>query len=592
MSNIENSQASPQIQKELRFIVETHLQFIYDPQNFPEINIPALAKKLILTMGLEESCSKPGLHENFWDQEDVWLITYGDSIIEENTTPLSTLHKFLKENLKGAVSGVHILPFFPYSSDDGFSVIDYTLINDGLGDWQDIVDISKDFDLMADLVINHCSSRSRWFDNFKQRKEPGKDYFIEVEPNIDTTLVVRPRTHPLLREVETLDGKKFVWCTFSHDQVDLNFSNPDVLIEMINIIKLYLDRGVKIFRLDAVAFLWKELGTSCLNHPKTHEVVRLIRTLIEHHSPNCIIITETNLPNHENLSYFGNANEAHAVYNFSLPPLLVHALVTGTSQYLKTWQMTMPPAQFGTFYFNFIASHDGIGLRPAEGLLSEDEIDTLVNTMQSFGARIGWRALEGGRNKPYEINVTLFDALQGTSAHGPDKWQIQRFICAHVIMLGLEGIPGIYIHSFLGTQNYQEGVELTNQNRTINRFKWQFPELMSLLENEYSHHTKVFNELLRLIEIRKKQSAFHPNATQFTLHLGDQLFGFWRQSVKRDQSIFCISNISDQEVAIPLSSINLINLDKWVDLISGEVFNDLHKELTLAPYQSVWLSNK
>lgn len=583
---------SQSVQRELRFVVETHLQFIYDNQHFPDVNNAVLAKRLILTMGLDESCFKPGLHENFWDQEDVLLITYGDSIQEEGRAPLATLNKFMKENLQGIMSGVHILPFFPYSSDDGFSVIDYTLINDGLGGWEHIVDIAKEFDLMADLVVNHCSSRGRWFDNFKQCKQPGDDYFIEVAPDTDTSLVVRPRTHPLLREVETLEGKKYVWCTFSHDQVDLNFANPEVLVEMINIIKLYLDRGVKIFRLDAVAFLWKELGTPCINHPKTHEVVRLMRTLIEHHSPNAIVITETNLPNHENLSYFGNANEAHAVYNFSLPPLLVHALTTGTSQYLKAWQMSMPPAQFGTFYFNFIASHDGIGLRPAEGLLSEEEIDALVNTMQSFGARISWRALEGGRNKPYEINVTLFDALQGTAKSGPDKWQIQRFMCAHTIMFGLEGVPGIYIHSMLATNNYQEGVELTNQNRTINRYKWQYSELLTQLTNEYSHHAKVFSEMKRLIEIRKKQNAFHPNATQFTLHLGDQVFGFWRQSVKREQSIFCINNITDQELSIPLSSINLISMDNWVDLISGEIFKDLHKELTLAPYQSVWLCNR
>ncbi len=580
------------VQKNLGFIVTTHLEFIYDSENFPEVNHKTLRTNLILAMGLDEHCEKPGVHENFWNQKDVWLITYGDSLLAEDEAPLKTLHTFLNEDLGSAVSGVHILPFCPYSSDDGFSVIDYTQINDGLGDWQHIVDIANDKDLMADLVINHCSSRSRWFDNFKQCKEPGLDYFIAVEPDIDTSQVVRPRTHPLLREVETLEGKKYVWCTFSHDQVDLNFANPDVLLEMVQIIKLYLDRGVKIFRLDAVAFLWKELGTPCINHPKTHEVVRLLRTLIEHHSPNAIIITETNLPNHENLSYFGNANEAHAVYNFSLPPLLVHALVTGTSQFLKAWQMTMPPAQFGTFYFNFIASHDGIGLRPAEGLLSDEDIEGLVNTMQSFGARISWRSSEGGRNKPYEINVTLFDALQGTAAHGPDKWQIDRFICAHVIMLGLEGIPGIYIHSFLGTQNYIEGVALTNQNRTINRYKWPYQDLKKALDNPHSHHSKVFNELKRLLAIRSQQSAFHPNATQFTLHLGDQLFGFWRQSVKRDQSIFCISNVTSEEISIPLSSINLISLDKWKDLISGEVYQDLRKELTLGPYQSVWLSNK
>lgn len=278
---------------------------------------------------------KPTVHESLWDEQDVLVITYGDSIKKEGEPPLDTLNNFFNKYLADTVNGVHILPFFPYSSDDGFSVIDYTQVNDGLGDWGDIEEIASNFDLMADLVVNHCSSRSRWFDNFKQCKEPGKNYFFECDPSADTSDVVRPRTSPLLREVETLEGKKYVWCTFSHDQVDLNFANPDVLCEMIQIIKLYLDRGVKIFRMDAVAFVWKELGTPCIHHPKTHELVRLMRTLIEHHSPRAIIITETNVPNHENLSYFGNANEAHAVYNFSLPPLLLNALITGSSAHLK-----------------------------------------------------------------------------------------------------------------------------------------------------------------------------------------------------------------------------------------------------------------
>lgn len=577
-------QLSPQ--KELKFLVKTHLDFVY-----PEHDTESLTKRLISIMDLEECSAKPATHENTWNEQDAWLITYGDSINAEGEKPLVTLNKFVKDKLAGSVNGVHILPFFPYSSDDGFSVIDFSQVNDGLGEWEDIEAIAKEQHLMADLVINHCSSRSRWFDNFKQRREPGIDYFIEADPEEDYNAVVRPRTSPLLREVETLDGKRHVWCTFSHDQVDLNFANPEVLCEIVGIIKLYLDRGIRIFRLDAVAFLWKEKGTPCIHLPQTHEIIRLIRTLIEHHSDNAILITETNVPNNENLSYFGNANEAHAVYNFSLPPLLLHALICGTSKHLKMWQMTMPPAQMGTFYFNFIASHDGIGLRPAEGLLNEQDLEELVNAVQLSGARISWRTADGGRNKPYEINVTLFDALQGT-VKGPDRWQYERFMCAHAIMFALEGVPGIYIHSFLATNNYYDGVELTSHNRTINRYKWNIDELNEKLEQEHSHHSKVFNGMLELLRIRTKQPAFHPNAVQYTLHLGDEIFGFWRQSQRRDQSIFCLHNVTDTEVTIPIAAINLISLDTWVDLISGKDFSDIRQDVVLQPYQYVWLTNK
>jgi len=574
------------VEKELKFLVETHLAFIY-----PEQDTSTLAKRLIQLMGLEETCKKPGAHENSWNQSDVFVITYGDSVQKDGEEPLETLTQFMDERFQHVINGIHILPFFPYSSDDGFSVIDYTQVNDSLGDWSHIETIGQKYNLMADLVINHCSSRSRWFDNYKQRKTPGMDYFIDIEPTTDVSAVVRPRTSPLLREVETLDGKKHVWCTFSHDQVDLNFANPEVLCEIIQIIKLYLDRGIRTFRLDAVAFLWKELGTPCINHPKTHEIIRLIRTLMEHASHEAIIITETNIPNHENLSYFGNANEAHAVYNFSLPPLLLHALITGDSSHLKMWQMTMPPAQMGTFYLNFIATHDGIGLRPAEGLLSEQEIDEMVNAMQNFGARVSWRATEGGRSKPYEINVTLFDALEGT-IKGPDKWQIERYMCAHAIMLSLEGIPAIYIHSLLATNNYTEGVELTKHNRTINRYKWNIDELSERLDDGYSHHHKVYTRMKALLAIRIKQPAFHPNATQFTLHLGDKIFGFWRQSPRRDQSIFCIHNITDEEICLPMSSINLFTTESWLDLVSGETYSNLYQDLILPPYGFVWISNR
>ncbi len=566
-----------------------HLQLIYAEVEL-SISLEDIADSLIGIMGLDHSVCEPTAHANHWDESEIVMITYGDSIQAEGEKPLHTLLEFLNHCCQDAISSVHILPFFPYSSDDGFAVIDFSAVNESLGDWDDVSAIARDYRLMADLVINHCSSRSRWFENFKQGKSPGADYFVTESPDTDLSGIVRPRTSPLLRETQTLNGSQHVWCTFSHDQVDLDFRNPQVLLEFIRIIRLYLDRGVRIFRLDAVAFLWKKLGTSCINLDETHEMIRLIRTLIEHSCEHAMIITETNIPNRENLTYFGNANEAHCIYNFSLPPLLVNTLITGNCKYLKQWMMSMPPAQNGTAYFNFIASHDGIGLRPAEGLLKDEEIDSLINTMQMFGGRISWRAAQGGMNKAYEINIALFDALQGTTK-GPDKWGKERFLCAHAIMLSLEGIPGIYIHSLLATGNDYERVKHTNQNRSINRHQWNYQQLLEQLEEELSHHRQVFESMKQLIRIRCKQPAFHPNATQFTLHLGEKLFGFWRQSINRRQSIFCIFNISDEHCELSLSDINLIGTDCWKDLISGHRFDSLESVVTLEPYQSLWITN-
>ncbi|MBT1449570.1 sugar phosphorylase [Glaciecola sp. XM2] len=576
------------------------LTFIYADVPLNE-SVEVIAGRLLSTMRLHDDAelTAPKAHENLWDEQDVVLITYGDSVFESASLapdesplpPLKTLHTFLNRYCSHAINHVHILPFFPYSSDDGFSVIDYSTVNESLGSWDDIEAISEDFGLMVDLVINHCSARSAWFQQFIERKSPGKDFFFTASLTDDISQVVRPRTSPLLRETKTLEGVEHVWCTFSHDQVDFDFRNPEVLIAFMEIIRLYLDKGTRIFRFDAIAFLWKIAGTSSINLPQTHEIVRLMRALIEHAAPQALIITETNIPNRENLTYFGNANEAHAIYNFSLPPLLVNTLVTGNSQYLKSWLMGMPPAQNGTFYFNFVASHDGIGLRPAEGLLSETEINELANCMMKFGGRIGWRSADNGKQKPYELNIALIDALKGTLA-GEDHWQIQRFICAHAIMFGLEGIPGLYIHSLLGTTNDEEKVLHTGHNRSINRHRWDYNMLEKELDDVHSMHHQVLTQITQLLHIRRAQKAFHPNATQFTLQLRNELFGYWRQSIDRKQSIFCISNITDQEQTMFLSDLNLIGTDDWTDLISQETISAEHSSISLAPYQSMWLTNQ
>jgi len=508
------------------------LDVIYKDINLPQTT-ENLAQQLTLLMNLHDDCSAVTPFTNQWSEQDVILITYGDSIVKDDEAPLKTLRRFINDNMNETVNSVHILPFFPYSSDDGFSIIDYSTVNQSLGDWEDVKAIAKERHLMSDLVINHCSSRSFWFENFIKGEGEGHDFFFTAPADTDTSDVVRPRTSPLFREVNTASGEQSVWCTFSH---------------------------------------------------------RLLRTLIEHAKHDAIIITETNIPNPQNLTYFGNANEAHAIYNFSLPPLLINTLLTGNALYLKRWLMSMPPAQDGTTYFNFIASHDGVGLRPVEGLLSDEETQELVKTIESFGGKISSRTTEDGTQKPYEMNISLFDAMQGTT-QGKDEFNMVRFVCAHAIMFALEGIPGIYIHSMLGTQNDYKKIEDTGSNRSINRHRWQDDLLVDALQDDTKHHANVLATLNKLLAIRIKQKAFHPNATQFTLHLGLQLFGFWRQSQDRKQSIFCISNITDKPLSLPLSELNLIVNNNWYELISDTEITDLTQEIELAPYQSVWIAN-
>ncbi|WP_229954727.1 sugar phosphorylase [Parasphingorhabdus litoris] len=528
--------------------------------------------------------------KHLWDESDVALITYGGTVRSEGEAPLKTLHRFLREHLGQTIGMVHILPFFPYSSDDGFAVIDYLAVDEDLGDWSDVEAIAADHRLMADLVINHGSSKSKWFQQFLSDQEPGKDYYVTADPTADLGRVVRPRSHPLLTHFRTAAGDRHVWSTFSADQLDFDFANPDVLLEFIKIIASYIDHGVRIFRLDAVAFLWKKIGTSSINLDETHEIIRLLRVLMDHHAETLVIITETNIPNHENLTYFGNQNEAHIIYNFSLPPLLVHALLTGNALYLKRLTRSNPPALTGCTYLNFTASHDGIGLRPTEGVLPQGEVDQMLTAMQKFGGRISMRRGPGGTEKPYEMNISYFEAMQGT-LDGPDDHQIDRFMAAMAIMLALEGIPAIYIHSLLATTNGYEEVNMTGHNRSINRRQLEYSDISAKLADQNSMESKVFTRFLWLIECRKQQPAFHPNAVQFTLALPEGLFGIWRQSLDRKQSIFAVTNVSKEAKTLALADINLIAGDPWWDLISGQSIEDIEGDFPLEPYQTVWISN-
>ena len=560
---------------------------------YPDVDSAILSSKIIDAFWPEGSTRRkrgrrPG--NTFWSEHDALVITYGNSFVDGAHKPLDLLRDFLHRNLKGTVNGVHILPFFPFTSDDGFAVSDYKAVNPVLGGWQDIQRIAGEFKLMSDLVLNHVSSQGTWFNDYLQGRAPYDQFFFEASPEDDLSAVVRPRTHPLLREVDTANGTRHVWCTFSHDQVDLDFRNPDVLLEFLRIMRLHIDNGVRIMRLDAVAFLWKEVGSPSIHLPQTHAIVRLMRLLSDYAVEPVILLTETNVPSAENLSYFGNRNEAHVVYNFPLPPLILHALLSGSATYLRSWQAAMPPAQLGCAYLNFSASHDGIGMRPAEGILPQDQIDAMVEVAQDFGGDVSMRALSGSESV-YELNITYFEALKGTFK-GVDEHHIERFLTSQTIVMALEGIPAFYIHALLATPNDHDKVARTGMKRAINRHHWDYPHLQTVLEDPASMTSQVLSALKTRIGQRAKQPAFHPNATQFTLKTDDRIFGVWRQSLDRDQSIFALNNVSDETVAIDLVALNLIEGDTWFDILSGEVVESVASKLEFAPYQCRWITNR
>jgi glycosidase len=567
--------------------VRQRLAFIYG-----ENQVDELWEGLLERIEKHQQNLQQRVFKSHWDEEDVVLISYGDSIQQRNEKyALNSLKNFVDQWLKDTFSTIHLLPIFPYTSDDGFSVADYRAIRSDLGSWENVDRLGENFDLMFDFVLNHCSRVSLYFADFRADRPPFNNFFIYENPEKDWSNVVRPRSTPLLTEIPTHDGLRYVWTTFSADQVDLNYKSPTVLLEMLDILLFYIAQGSRITRLDAIAFLWKEVGTSCLHLPQTHQIVKLMRDLLDDLSPGAILLTETNVPHEENISYFGEGDEAHMVYQFSLPPLLLHAIHSGNTRYLYDWLKHLSPPPPGCTYFNFTASHDGIGVRPLEGLLPDDELKQLLEDMRSRGAYVSTRRNTDGEDVPYEINVTYYDAFRNPGNQSA-PWQVARFLLSQTVALSMRGVPGIYIHSLLGTPNDRARVEVTGATRAINRHQWDMDELHALLEVKESSTSILMHEYLRRIKIRRKQAAFHPDAEQMTLDLDDGLLGIIRIA-KNGEKIVALYNFTKNFSQVTESALCLVlgsNTEQWHDLLHDQPL--IHKDgyLKLKPYACHWLT--
>jgi sucrose phosphorylase len=569
---------------------ESLLSFIYEDE------AAGLAERLErLVNSYREHLSAPeGFRrgELSLSQSDSIMIAYGDSFSGPDGSPLTYLLRFLDEELDGTVSGVHVLPFSPYSSDDGFSVIDYRQVDPDLGTWADVEALADEFVLMADLVLNHCSAQGPWFQAFLRDEAPYNRYFITADPDTDVSQVARPRAHPLLTPFETAAGTRYVWTTFSADQVDLDFGNPDVLFEMLDVFLGYIVHGARIIRLDAIAYLWKELGTSCLHHPKTHAVVKLMRAIVEELAPWVIIITETNVPHEENVSYFGDGHdEAHMVYNFSLPPLTLDAFLREDAGYLTQWGKGLATGSTATTYFNFLASHDGIGLLPTHGILSDSERDRLVQSVLDRGGRVSYKATATGQI-PYEMNINYLDAVAPKQL--PASQRAAIFLAAQAVMLSLAGVPGIYYHSLIGSENWQEGVEETGHNRTINREKLLFSRVSDELADPESLRALVLEGYKRLLRARAGSPAFHPAASQSILESPAAVFSVIRHA--DDENVLCLMNVSGehQELSFLDGELGLGDERLFRDLITETLVVPSREDgnrvsLGIEPYEVLWL---
>ena len=557
------------------------LSGIYGSETAADI-MPELKNRIRIFKDKELFQSTFGLSEH-----DSMLITYGDMTQStETTNPLQTLKDFLLEYAEDIITTVHILPFFPYSSDDGFSVINYREVNPYLGTWKDMENFSDNFRMAFDTVFNHISQKSDWFQGFLNKNEKYSNWFIEPDKDFDSSKVFRPRALPLFNNYEDITGEVHkIWTTFSKDQVDLNFKSPELLLELIDILLLYIEKGAGIIRLDAIAFCWKESGTACLHLHQAHLIVKLFRKIADEVMPGTIILTETNVPHKDNISYFGNHDEAHMVYQFPLPPLTAQAILRQNATALTDWATNLEEAPPGCTFLNFLASPDGVGVRPLVGLAPESELYYLAEESKRKGGKVGYKNNPDGSQSPYELNISYFNLV--TEPEEELELSVKKFMLSQAIMLAMPGVPGIYFHSLFGSVNWTENLPEDAENRTINREKIPAEILRQELDTEGSRRQMIYSEYQKLLTIRKQHKAFHPKSGFEILHISPEIFGIIR-GTSHEEPLLAIFNVSSKEQSIEVHH-PLIH-KKMRSLLSCKKVK--RSEIKIAPYEFEWLIPK
>jgi glycosidase len=531
-------------------------------------------------------------------EEDVVAITYGDLIDSPNTHPLKALSIIFENLFRGVFSTVHILPFFPYSSDRGFSVIDYEEVDPKLGRWEDIERLGGRYRLMFDGVINHVSSESKWFLEFLNRNPNYEDFFVSFESpqaisDEHLRLILRPRTSSLLTEYQTLHGPRWVWTTFSPDQIDLNFRSENVLFRVIAVLLYYVRRGADIIRLDAATYLWRELGTSSAHLPQTHALVQLFRAVLDVAAPGATVITETNVPHEDNVSYFGDGtNEAHMVYNFALPPLVLWTFHSGDWTRLAQWATSIAPPSDLTTFLNFLDSHDGIGLLPVAELLSAHERQHLVRRTMQHGGLVSYRTASDGSQTPYELNIPWYNALNDVDSDEDEDLQIARFLASRAIALALLGVPAIYLPSIVGAYVTSDYRINERDPRSINRNTIRVQELLEQLSVPESHASRILERFVHLIQTRTRHAAFHPAAGQRVMLIDPSVFTVMRTPRGGGEPLVALTNVTNaaRELLLPLGEIGSTH-STWRDVLTDRWIRADGDSLRvpLDAYEIIWL---
>ena len=521
-----------------------------------------------------------------WDGRDVVLITYADTIGDEGVPGLQALKSFVNRHLQPFAAVIHVLPFLESTSDGGFAVASHTKLEQRFGDWSDLAALAQGRRLMADLVLNHVSASHPWVQQFMRDEQPGRSCVLEAAPDPCWADVVRPRSSNLFTQLRGAKGSRQVWTTFGPDQVDLNWRSVEVLLGFARLMQRMARHGVRWIRLDAVGFVWKEPHTSCIHLPQAHQLVRVLRLLLDQVGPDGVVVTETNVPEQENLSYLRSGDEAHLAYNFPLPPLLLEASVSGRADLLNAWLGRWPDLPPQTGLLNFTACHDGVGLRPLEGLMPQKRLLQLLIGCEQRGGLVSHRMLSSGEEVPYEINISWWSAM-ADGGIDPTYLQKERFLLTQLLILALPGVPAFYLPALLAAPNDLTRFRRTGHRRDLNRPQFTAQALERRLADPDSDVSALLPVLRRALAERVVHPALHPDAPMTVLSTDRSDCVILRRS-RGGETLVAVHNVTSARLSFRLRGLGGDLNQPWADCLSGHVFEPLQSH-SLEPYAVHWL---
>ncbi|MEC7770652.1 MAG: amylosucrase [Bacteroidota bacterium] len=544
--------------------------------------------------------------------------------VEHFNKDLEGLQEKIPYFKKLGINFLHLMPITPRpkgESDGGYAVNNYLEVDKKYGSKEDLLELTKAFRkngiyLMLDFVVNHTSNEFSWAKKAKKGDKKYQRYYyiyedFTIPAEFEKTLPeVFPESSPgnftYIPEME-----KWVMTVFNSYQWDLNYTNPQVFLEMLtNLVKL-TDMGVDVVRFDALAFLWKKIGTISQNLPEAHNLISLFRMCLQVVAPGSILLAEAIVAPTDIIKYFGEeerqGNECEIAYNASLMALLWNSIATKKTQLLYKSLMHIPSKPKDCTWINYIRCHDDIGLGYENHLIQELGWNPEMHRkflLDYFCQRLDWSPATGmlfmynpktGDGRITGSAASLLGLEKALKNKDEDLLQesVRKIIMLHGITLAFGGIPLIYAGDEIGTLNdysFQNDPVKKGDNRWVNR-PIQDWETISNLDNKDLPQSSIFHALQKLIKIRKENTVFADRNNLQLCHTGnDHIFSFERTQGQKGLLVIC--NFDENAQVIDSSWIKKLGYfsnGEPLDLVSDEKVGLNSALLEIMPYQMLWL---